>query len=113
MQSMGIGGGFIMNIYIRKEKKSYTLDAREITAGAAFQEMHLHDPRTTNEGPLSIGIPGELKGYWEAYKRFGTLPWAELVEPAIKLCEAGFVMTKHMSDSTLINPIIRNDEQLR
>jgi gamma-glutamyltranspeptidase len=49
---MGIGGGFIMNIYIEEEQKAYTLDAREIAAGHAYEEMHLSDPRTTNEGTI-------------------------------------------------------------
>lgn len=113
MQSMGIGGGFIMNIYIRKEKKAYTLDAREISARLASEKMHLHDPRTTNEGPLSIATPGELKGYHEVYKRFGTLPWRDLIAPAIKLCEDGFAMSKHMEDSLRINPLVKNDDTLR
>lgn len=29
MQSMGIGGGFIMNLFIKKEQKAYTINARE------------------------------------------------------------------------------------
>lgn len=113
MQSVGIGGGFIMNIYIKAERKAYTLDAREITAGAAFRDMHLHDPGSTNEGPLSIGIPGEMKGYAEAHERFGKLPWRDLVAPAIKICEDGFAMSKHMEDSLRINPIIKKDPKLR
>uniref|UniRef100_A0A8D8H3H8 Gamma-glutamyltranspeptidase 1 n=2 Tax=Culex pipiens TaxID=7175 RepID=A0A8D8H3H8_CULPI len=79
MQSMGIGGGFIMNLYIKQEGKAYTLDAREISAKASTRDMHLHDPTTTNEGPLSIATPGELKGYWEAHKRFGKLDPMEML----------------------------------
>uniref|UniRef100_A0A8D8FUV5 Gamma-glutamyltranspeptidase 1 n=2 Tax=Culex pipiens TaxID=7175 RepID=A0A8D8FUV5_CULPI len=41
MQSMGIGGGFIMNLYIKQEGKAYTLDAREISAKASTRDMHL------------------------------------------------------------------------
>lgn len=113
MQSMGIGGGFIMNIFIKSENKAYTLDAREITAAAAYKEMHLKDPKSTNEGPLSIGVPGEVKGYAEAHKRFGSIPWRDVVAPSIRICETGFPMSKHMEDSTRINPIIKNDPKLR
>ncbi|EJY57554.1 AAEL017331-PA [Aedes aegypti] len=113
MQSMGIGGGFIMNIYIKKENKAYTLDAREITAIAATQNMHLHDPLTTNEGPLSIATPGELKGYWEAHKRFGKLKWKEVMEPTLNICRNGFEMSKHMSDSLHVNLNVKNDQGLR
>lgn len=51
--------------------------------------MHLHDPLTTNEGPLSIATPGELKGYWEAHKRFGKLKWKEVMEPTLNICRNG------------------------
>ncbi|XP_062536400.1 scoloptoxin SSD14-like isoform X2 [Armigeres subalbatus] len=113
MQSMGIGGGFIMNIYIKEDNKAYTLDAREITALAATENMHLHDPSTTNEGPLSIATPGELKGYWEAHKRFGKLPWREIMEPTLNICRNGFQMSKHMFDSLHANPKIMEDDELR
>lgn len=113
MQSVGIGGGFIMNIFVKAENKAYTLDAREITAAAAYREMHLHDPKSTNEGPLSIGTPGEMKGYAEAHQRFGKLPWRDLIAPTIQLCEKGFSMSKHLEDSVRINPIIKNDAKLR
>ncbi|XP_062701864.1 glutathione hydrolase 1 proenzyme-like isoform X2 [Aedes albopictus] len=109
MQSMGIGGGFIMNIYIKNDNAAYTLDAREITAMAAAEDMHLHDPSTTNEGPLSIATPGELKGYWEAHKRFGKLQWKEVLEPTLNICRNGFEMSKHMFDSLHVNPNIKQD----
>lgn len=110
---MGVGGGFIMNIFVKSENKAYTLDAREVSGAAAYRDMHLHDPKTTNEGPLSIATPGEVKGYAEAHKRFGKLPWRELIGPTIKLCEDGFAMSKHMEDSLRINRIVKNDDKLR
>ncbi|XP_062701869.1 glutathione hydrolase 1 proenzyme-like isoform X5 [Aedes albopictus] len=88
---------------------AYTLDAREITAMAAAEDMHLHDPSTTNEGPLSIATPGELKGYWEAHKRFGKLQWKEVLEPTLNICRNGFEMSKHMFDSLHVNPNIKQD----
>lgn len=39
MQSMGIGGGFVMNIYIHAEKKAYTLNAKETSPAAATSDM--------------------------------------------------------------------------
>ncbi|XP_053677924.1 glutathione hydrolase 1 proenzyme-like [Anopheles nili] len=113
LQSMGLGGGFIMNVYRRKERRAYTLDAREIAAGAATEEMHLHDPSTTNEGPLSMAIPGELKGYWEAHQRFGELPWAEVLRPTQDLCRQGIPISKHMQDSLAFNAKALADKQIR
>ncbi|XP_050099867.1 glutathione hydrolase 1 proenzyme-like [Anopheles aquasalis] len=113
LQSMGLGGGFVMNIYQHNERRAYTLDAREVAAGKATEEMHLHDPSTTNEGPLSVAVPGELKGYWEAHKRFGALPWADLVKPSLELCRRGIPITKHMHDSLTFNRKAMNDERIR
>lgn len=48
--------------------------------------------------PLSIGVPGEVKGYFELHKTYGKTPWKSLVEPSIKICEDGFTLSKHMSD---------------
>lgn len=54
---------------------------------------------TVFTGPLSIAIPGEVLGYWEIHKRFSLMKWRDLIEPTIKLCENGFVLSKHMADS--------------
>ena len=34
-------------------------------------------------------MPGALDGWWTLHRRFGRLNWAELLEPAIALCECG------------------------
>lgn len=59
-------------------------------------------------GPLSIAIPGEVLGYWELHKRFSLMKWKDLIEPTIKLCENGFVLSKHMSDSFRMNTALRD-----
>lgn len=46
------------------------------------------------KGPLSIGVPGEIKGFWEAHQKYGKLPWFSLFEPIIELCEKGFPLTE-------------------
>ncbi|XP_031635021.1 glutathione hydrolase 1 proenzyme-like [Contarinia nasturtii] len=107
-QSMGLGGGFIINIY--KDKKFYTLNAKEVAPLAATPDMF----KTRDEyqlGALSIAVPGEVKGYSELYKRFGSLPWKSLVEPTIKICEDGFILTEHMFDS--IEPYHYDDPHMR
>lgn len=41
-------------------------------------------------GSLSIAVPGEVMGYYEAWRMFGRLPWAELLQPVIDMCMGGF-----------------------
>lgn len=102
MQSMGVGGGFVANIYKTDERKAYSVDARETAPKNAKEELFKTE-KDTFKGPLSIAVPSEIKGYWEMYRRFnGTLPWKDLVQPSINLCKEGFIMSKHMSD--FINP---------
>jgi gamma-glutamyltranspeptidase len=46
---------------------------------------------------LSVTVPGELIGLWESHKKFGALPWSELVETAIRLCEQGVVVSENLA----------------
>lgn len=48
-------------------------------------------------GPKAIAVPGALAGWCEALARFGTLPLAEVLEPAIRLAERGFIATPYLS----------------
>jgi gamma-glutamyltranspeptidase / glutathione hydrolase len=40
-------------------------------------------------GETSVAVPGLVLGLEKAHARYGTLPWAELVEPAIELARRG------------------------
>lgn len=112
MQSMGIGGGFLMTIYKKEENRAYTLIAREKAPLAAKPDMYKDDHKASQKGPLSIGVPGELRGYKAAHDRFGRLPWKEIVQPSIEICENGFEMSQHQFMSLHKNDI-RNDSNLR
>lgn len=91
MQSMGIGGGFLMTVYKKSEGKAYSLNARETAPKLATSDMFMNrSQRASKKGGLSIGIPGELRGYWAAHQKFGRLPWKELILPSIALCDEGY-----------------------
>lgn len=94
-QSMGIGGGMLMNIYDKKHKTAFSVDAREVAPFAATRDMFDNSPNASVHGGLSIAVPGELMGYQKAYEKFGKLPWEKLIEPSLKLCKEGFYMAKH------------------
>lgn len=96
-QSTGLGGGFVMTIYTKEKRKVETLIARERAPAASNETMFSGlDVKASQEGGLSIAVPGELAGLWALHQRYGVLKWAELVEPTIRLCEEGHVMSKYL-----------------
>nr|CAD7446155.1 unnamed protein product [Timema bartmani] len=113
-QSMGIGGGFLMTLYRRDAREAVVLNARETAPAAATTNMFGDERLLAQNGGLAIGVPGEIRGYWEAHKKYGVLPWKELVAPAIKICEEGYNMTEHQYTSLLFREqSIHNSSILR
>ena len=99
-----IGGGGFMVLHNAAERKNYAIDYREMAPAAAHRDMYLNDDGSVNKstsrlGYLSGGIPGTVAGMWEAHQKFGSLPWKELVAPAIKLAQDGFKVSPFMADS--------------
>lgn len=89
-QSMSIGGGFFMMHYSKKDGKTTVLDARETAPALSSYDMFLRHSKT--KGGVSIATPGEIKGYWQAHQMFGNLKWSTLFQPAIEMCNNGFLL---------------------
>jgi len=90
------GGGFL--IYRDRDGKTYALDFREKAPGRASTDMYLDKdgnviPGLSISGHLAAGVPGTVDGLFTAHQRFGTLPWKEVVQPAIDLARNGVVLT--------------------
>lgn len=90
-----IGGGGFMTLYV--DGKAYFLDYRETAPKAASATMYLNENGEVIEnlsliGAKAAGVPGTVMGMWEAHKRFGSLPWAELLTPAIGYAREGFTI---------------------
>ena len=49
-------------------------------------------------GPRAVAVPGALAGWCEALARFGTLPLADVLQPAIALAGRGFTVTPYLSN---------------
>lgn len=93
-----IGGGGFMTIWF--EGKPYYLDYRETAPVAAHRDMYLDKDKQVIDnlsliGAKASGVPGTVMGLWQAHQRFGSLPWAELVKPAIAYAQSGFIVAEN------------------
>lgn len=102
--SAGIGGGGFLLIGFPPNPtaagKTYTiqaLDFRERAPKAATRDMYLDNQgkvidRLSLDGHLAAGVPGTVAGLYTVHQYYGKLPWATVVESAIRLAEDGFVV---------------------
>lgn len=126
------GGGFL--VFMDTTGKATTIDFRETAPLAATPEMFMDDDgniktvrnhygsvTTANHtGLLSVGVPGTVAGLWMAHRKYGKLPWKQLVEPAIQLAEEGFPLSPTLaqharsfssdSRSSFLQDFFRNDD---
>ena len=101
-QSSGIGGGAFFVHWDEAGRKVTTLDGRETAPAAAKPDRFMRDgkPMPFREavvGGRSVGVPGTLKLLEEAHRRWGKLPWADVVAPAVKLAEEGFAISPRLN----------------
>jgi gamma-glutamyltranspeptidase/glutathione hydrolase len=112
-----IGGGGFMVVRMA-DGTTAALDFREMAPGRATRDMFLdaagNVTSKSTEGHLAAGVPGSVAGMWEAHKRFGHLPWAELVEPAANLAD-GIVVHQRLAQSFYNNrkELVKNAETMR
>src|SRR5216110_2306667 len=87
------GGGFIVHRTSGGEVTA--LDYREAAPAAATHDMFVDsagNPTDKSEvGLLAAGVPGSVAGLYEAWQKYGSLPWATLVAPAIRLAQGHVV----------------------
>ncbi len=95
------GGGFL--VVRMHDGTTAALDFREKAPLAAHRDMYLDGGgRPTDRsitGHLAAGVPGSVAGLWELHRKFGSLPWTRLVEPAIRLAAEGFPVSRNLTGS--------------
>ena len=93
-----IGGGGFMVVRLW-DGTTNTLDFREKAPALASTNMYLDKDGNVIKGlsvsgHLASGVPGSVDGMLEAHKKYGKLPWKDLVQPAIDLASNGFQLTE-------------------
>ena len=118
-QAGNIGGGGFMLVRM-KSGETAAIDYREKAPMKSQAKMFLNsdgslDTLSSNYGYLVAGIPGTVRGLETAWKKYGKLPWKELVVPAIELAEKGFRLSPQFASFLKSNrdALFRYDETRR
>lgn len=95
-QAGNIGGGGFMLIRMNNGE-TVAIDYREKAPLRSHADMFLLpdgslDTVSSNIGYLVAGIPGTVRGMDLAWKKYGKLPWVDLLMPAVELAERGFAL---------------------
>jgi gamma-glutamyltranspeptidase/glutathione hydrolase len=94
-----IGGGGFMVIRMNTGPVQ-TLDYRETAPSRASRDMYRSaGPDASVTGHLSAGVPGAVAGLTEAHRKYGRLPLAAVIAPAIRLAYEGFAVDEYRSRS--------------
>jgi gamma-glutamyltranspeptidase / glutathione hydrolase len=91
-----LGGGGFMTVQFADGKRTF-IDFREKAPLAATANMYLDAkgdviPNASTRGHLAVAVPGSVAGFEYIRKKYGTLPLARLIDPAIQLAERGYVL---------------------
>jgi gamma-glutamyltranspeptidase / glutathione hydrolase len=101
-----IGGGGYMVIRMA-DGRTAALDYREVAPLAASRDMYLDEQgNLTNKsvvGPLASGVPGAIAGLTTALAKYGTMSLADVMAPAIRYAEQGFVVGEPFARSLASN----------
>ena len=98
----GPGGGGFMLVHRARDRSTRLLDffVTVPSGGADAAAMDAVDVAFDSQtrqlfliGPASVAVPGIAAGLELAHRRFGSLPWRELVAPAVDLARLGVEVT--------------------
>ncbi|MEJ8755565.1 gamma-glutamyltransferase [Pontibacter sp. H259] len=91
------GGGF--TVFRNADGKIGSIDYRETAPLRATETMYQNNNADviaglSTDGHLAAGVPGTVDGMVNLHQKLGSLPWAELVQPAIDLARHGVILTE-------------------
>ena len=96
-QSSGVGGDGFLLIYDAHSGEVSAVNATGPAPQAATRERYLAEGGIPMRGMRSVSVPGLVDGWLLAHERYGKLPLAQVLEPAIDLCEEGFPVSHQLA----------------
>jgi gamma-glutamyltranspeptidase/glutathione hydrolase len=102
-QSSGIGGGGFMLVYESEDQSLVFHDGREVAPAGATVDMFMVDGEVMNyvdawQSGKAVGVPGAIALYKAAHDEHGRLPWADVLQPAIRLAAEGFEVSPRLAN---------------
>ena len=99
-----LGGGGFMLVHLAEEDRTFAVDFREIAPALAHRDMYFGsdggiDDEEYRFSHKSSGVPGTVAGLDHILREYGTMSWAEVVEPAIRLARDGIVVTDDLANN--------------
>ena len=95
--SCGLGGGGFALVHLA-DGRDVALDYRERAPAAATPDRYFEGGKPiearARSGGLAVAVPGEAAGLTMLNRRFGRLPLARVLEPAVRLAADGFALTE-------------------
>ncbi len=92
------GGGFLLVAPAQRRGAPAVFDYRETAPAAAWPTMYTREESQFTH--RAVATPGTVRGLELAHRRFGSLPWSSLLQPAIALARDGFVVDGSLARST-------------
>jgi gamma-glutamyltranspeptidase/glutathione hydrolase len=102
-QAGNIGGGGFMLVRLESGKAD-CIDFRETAPLASSRDMYLDSLGKPVEnmsllGAMASGVPGTVAGLYKAHELYGSMPWRELLLPAVSLARDGFAVSEKLASS--------------
>ena len=97
-----LGGGGFMLVHMAESEMSFALDYRSIAPLVSNEQLFLKadgeiDQEAMTHGAKAAAVPGTVAGLYEAWERWGSMPWKELLAPAEKMAADGIIVSHDLS----------------
>jgi gamma-glutamyltranspeptidase / glutathione hydrolase len=110
------GGGFM--VVRMADGRAVAIDYREVAPARASRDMYLDVsgnvvPRASLVGHRAAGVPGTVAGLALALEKYGTMKWPDVVEPARRLAEEGFPVSRDFARSLQADALLKQFPESR
>ena len=105
-EASGVGGDGAAVLYLKGMQRPTVIEYKDQTPIRATPDNPaiMVDGRLVADGPAAANIPGVVAGLDYLYRKYGSgkVKWADLIEPAIRLAEDGFILDQALPTSIAV-----------